>query len=273
MLFDVKGIPPQEIKTDRQYPWAILQRTMILTTKQIKFYEENGYLIVEEFLSGDACDSIARIYDEFACGQYVNVNNLDREIAEVHDLVTDPGILESVDSLQDARMIPLATVYFFCKPGNPLESGSNLHQDNLYARAPDGSYLAVGISLDDADEGNGAVIVCPGTHRLGELPTDESKNYELDEHGDIISAYPIGNSVVLPEGWPSIQLSYAKGSLLFIHGHLVHGAPKNPSLTRWRRALYINYIKDGDPFWPGWVAKRKLIDRDKGLEGNLELWS
>lgn len=245
-----------------------MQGITSLSNARSEFYDENGYLVIEKFLSGDACDSIARIYDEFARGQFVNIVNLDRKVPEVHALITDPGILKLVDSLQGARMIPLATNYFFCKPGNTLECGSNFHQDNFYPKAPYGSYLAVAVALDDADQNNGALTVCSGTHRLGDLPAHASKNFEHDEKGNIISAYPIGASVALPEGLAPIQLSYSKGSLLFIHGHLVHGAPKNPSQTNWRRTLYINYIKEGDPFWPGWTAKRSLIDRDKAFDDN-----
>jgi len=65
----------------------------------------------------------------------------------------------------------------------------------------------------------------------------------------------------LPQGLEPVTLSYPRGSLVFIHAHLVHGARRNPSPERWRRAMYMHYIKDGDPFWPGWNAKRQLIER------------
>lgn len=245
---------------------------MSATPKQSDFYFENGYLIIENCFSEEFCNGIIEIYDKAACGRYVNIVNLDRKVPAVYDLMMDLGILKLVDSLQSARMIPLATNYFFCKPANALEAGSNLHQDNLYPKSPYGSYIAVGVALDDADECNGALIVYPGTHKLGEVPSHSSENFQIDKSGKIASANPIGNAVVLPEDSVSTQLSYAKGSLVILHGHLIHGATKNSSESRWRRTLYINYIKDGDPFWPGWTAKRRLNDREKGFDENKELW-
>jgi hypothetical protein len=41
----------------------------------------------------------------------------------------------------------------------------------------------------------------------------------------------------------------------------IHKAEKNPHPTKWRRTMYFVYVKDGEPFWPGWTAKRSLLER------------
>ena len=38
-------------------------------------------------------------------------------------------------------------------------------------------------------------------------------------------------------------------------------ADKNQHSNRWRRTMYFVYINDGSSFWPGWTAKRQLLDR------------
>lgn len=233
-----------------------------ITGQQRAFYAENGYLVIDDFLPHERCDLLVQEADRVAAGHYTNMLNLHDTSPAFHQLLTDKGILAMADAIQNARMIPIGSIFFFCKPGNALESGSVPHQDNYSVKSPPGSYFVCGVALDDADESNGSLIVYPGTHTLGDLPNEPSKNFEFDDTGKITKVYPIGNEVELPAGWTPLQLKYGRGSLIFLHAHIVHGAPKNTSPTKWRRKMYMHYIKDGDPFWPGWNARRRLIDRD-----------
>jgi phytanoyl-CoA hydroxylase len=229
--------------------------------EQVQRYREEGYLVLEEVLSADECQRLSLAADQAAAGHYANILDLHDRSKAFHGLITDPRILRVADTIQGARMIPIGSVFFFCKPGNPLENGAHMHQDNYAPKAPYGSYFVIGVPLDDADEGNGALVVYPRTHELGELPSTPSKNLEFDASGKVIKAYPVGHEVQIPGGYAPHQLRYRRGSLLLLHGHTVHGAPKNPSPDRWRRIVYLHFIKDGDPFWPGWNARRRLIDR------------
>ena len=243
------------------------RKSAALTQAQIDFYRDNGYLVLEGRLGAERCDALSAEADAIAEGRYFNMLDLHARSRAFHELLTDPQILALEDELQQARMIPIGSIFFFCKPGNLNEQGSVWHQDNYAAKAPYGSYLVCMVALDAADETNGALRVIPGTHKLGDLPSKPSKNFEKDETGKIVKAYPIGNEVVVPEGYEPVALSYSRGSLVFLHAHLVHGAPPNPSPTRWRRAMYMHYIKDGDPFWPGWNARRQLIERGDRVTG------
>ncbi len=233
----------------------------MLTPSQIEFYRESGYLLVERLIPQSVCDAVCAEAESTAGGHYANMLNLHSRSSAAHALLTDPGLLALADQLQQARMIPIGSIFFFCKPGNPLEQGSAWHQDNYAAKAPFGSYLVCLIALDDADPENGALAVVPGSHKLGELPGKPSKNFDFDSSGKIAKAYPIGNEVAVPAGYQPVTLTYPRGSLILIHAHLIHGADRNPSPGRWRRAYYMHYIKDGDPFWPGWNARRQLIER------------
>jgi hypothetical protein len=239
----------------------VIKETSI-TPDQRHFSQENGYLVVEKFLSEEECSPLRAEANRAAAGHYANLLNLHEKSAAFHGLLIHPGILRLADAIQGARMIPIGSIFFFCRPGNELENGSANHQDNYAAKAPYGSYFVCGVALDDADEANGSLVVYPGSHRLGELPSSPAKNFEFDEQGRVSKAYPIGNAVEVPAPFKPLQLRYPAGSLIFLHGHIVHSAPKNPSATRWRRKMYLHYIKDGDPFWPGWNAKRRLIERD-----------
>jgi phytanoyl-CoA hydroxylase len=233
-----------------------------LTTAQKEFYAENGYLVIEEVFTKAECARLRQDADEVAQGRFTNILDLHKRSESYHELITSPKLLAIVDDLQEARMIPIGSIFFYCKPGNDLENGSNPHQDNYAAKAPVGSYLVCGVAIDDADESNGALVVYPRIQELGDLPNTPSKNFEKDADGNITKAYAIGNKVEIPAEYPAVQLKYKQGSVILLHGHNVHYAPKNEHDTLWRRTIYLHYIKDGDPFWPGWNARRTIMDRD-----------
>ena len=74
-------------------------------------------------------------------------------------------------------------------------------------------------------------------------------------------ANPIGIDCEIPEGLEIVHLSYERGDVLAVNGDLVHKAEKNIHPTKWRRTIYSVYIKENEPFWPGWTAKRQLLER------------
>lgn len=232
----------------------------MLTESQKDFYRKNGFLHIEQFFDPARCEALARDADA-AAGDRFTVRLDMHKRPDFHKLHTDKRLLEVIDALHETRMIPIGSVFFYCKPGNPLENGSVWHQDNYAPKSPVGSYLVVGVPLDDADEENGSLIVVPGTHLLGDVPHVPKKNLEYDENGQVKYAYPIGDICEVPEGYAPVQLRYRRGDLLLMHGHTIHRAEKNPHPTRWRRTIYMHYIKDGHPFWPGWNARRELIER------------
>lgn len=225
------------------------------------FYRDNGYEIISTNILESRLHTLRFVADLRGHDNgYVTMLDLHKNMF-FEELILDPKILEIADEACCGRMIPVGSIFFFCKPGNPKDAGSIAHQDNYAAKAPYGAYFVVGVALDDAGPDNGSLVVYPGTHVLGDLPCEPSKNFEKDMAGNITKAYPIGNPCKIPDGYVPKQLEYKAGDIVLIHGHLVHSAPKNPSQDKWRRMFYMHYIKDGEPFWPGWNARRGLIDR------------
>ena len=144
---------------------------------------------------------------------------------------------------------------------NEYENGSTWHQDNYAGKAPIGDdYLNLAISIDDADESNGALQIVPKSHKLGDLPCNPKPNFSYDDQGRRYNSAPIGNNCELPD-LPVLQLEYEAGDVIVVHSQLVHKADKNQHSNRWRRTMYFVYINDGSSFWPGWTAKRQLLDR------------
>jgi len=233
---------------------------MQLTDSQINFFKENGYLHLKKVFSNKECQEAIDASEKFANGFYTNY--LDMHKSEVFSKIhTGKKMCDIGDSILKNRAIPIGSIFFFCKPGNNLENGSTWHQDNYAGKAPFGSYLNLALVLDDADEENGSLMIIPGSHKLGDLPCNPKANFAVDESGRLYNSSPVGNNCEIPKDLPVLQLKYEKGDVLCVHGHLIHKADKNQHLTRWRRVMYFVYNNDGDPFWPGWTAKRELLDR------------
>ncbi len=233
-----------------------------LSKEQLKFYEENGYLLLKNIWPKEDIDILRRDVDKYANGRFTVYLHSHLDIDSCKSVHRGKKMCDIADSIYDDRGIPVGSTLFYCKPNNEkLEHGSTWHQDNYAGRSTPGSYLNIAIAIDDADESNGALMVVPGSHRLGDLPCNPKPNFARDDNGNLYCSAPIGNDCELPKDLPMVQLKYSAGDVLVVHGLLVHKAEVNKHPTLWRRTLYTVYIKNNEPFWPGWTSGRKLLDR------------
>jgi len=231
-----------------------------VSQEQLDFYEENGFLHLKKVWPKEDIDLLRENMDEFANGFYTIYLNM-HHYKNFKLLHRGRKMCDIGDAILKNRAIPIGSTAFFCKPGNNLEHGSIWHQDNYAGRSTPGSYLNMAVSVDDADTSNGSLIVVPGSHKLGDLPCTPKPNFSRDENGTLYCSAPIGNNCILPEGLPILQLEYEAGDVLAVHGLLVHKADPNPHPTRWRRSMYNVYVKEYEPFWPGWTSRRRLLER------------
>jgi len=227
---------------------------------QLQFYKKNGFLHLENVLDMNTVDAMRKDAEAHANGFYTNYLDL-HHVGSFKDTHTGPILCSIADQILEERAIPIGSIFFFCKPGNALEHGSTWHQDNYAGKAKFGAYLNLAVPLDDADEENGSLLVIPGSHLLGDLPCEPKANFSKDDSGRLYCSAPIGNNCAVPEGLPQVQLRYRAGDILVLHAHTVHKADRNQSPDRWRRKMYFVYIKDNESFWPGWTARRSLLNR------------
>tara|TARA_R100001443_G_scaffold76644_1_gene84075 strand:+ start:707 stop:1450 length:744 start_codon:yes stop_codon:yes gene_type:complete len=233
----------------------------VVSEEQLDFYRENGYLVLKGVFSKEETDIMRKDMDEFADGYYTNYLNLQyyKSLKQAH---RGKKMCDIADAIFGARAVPIGATAFFCKPNNPKENGSTWHQDNYGGRTPTGdTYINAAVAVDPADEKNGALMVIPKSHKLGELPSNPKPNFSYDEDGRMYNSAPIGNDCEVPEGSKIVQLRYEAGDVLVLHAFTLHKAEKNSHPTLWRRAMYFMYNQENEPFWPGWTARRELLER------------
>ena len=226
-----------------------------LTKDALDYYEENGFYIQEKIFTSDECDALIEAstsLDNALNGTY-RPSMMPHRVNEIYlKAMAKPELAAIMNQLVGGLAAGIQTEFFFCKPGT---RGFSLHQDNFFVEAPFGQFASAWCAHTDVYPENGALIVYPGSHKDGLLPV---RKLDLGPHA---SQDPNANNeeCVVPEKYQPITPSVSKGSVFFIHGHVVHGSNPNVS-ERWRQVLLCTYIKSGAPFRSGRYAKRAEVN-------------
>lgn len=227
-----------------------------LTRKEIDFYNENGYLVVEELFSSEECDKILSVCEQYADAEFHNIINLDRQDQRLRDVIRDPRIVNIVETLQGGREnVALMSQILFKRVGTPYASQAwNPHQDNSYPQAKKGTYMQINLSLAASDEENGGLYFYPGSHNEDILPFEPTISYR-EKPG----SQP-GNKITnIPSKYKKVAVSAGKGAGVFLHSHVIHGSYPNVSKTRSRPVFSIAYIVKGETFIEGKNGQRTPI--------------
>lgn len=139
----------------------------------------------------------------------------------------DARTLTVLAALMEDEPVAAQSMFYFKPPG---ADGQAFHQDNFYLMAHPGTCYAAWLAVDDADAGNGALYVLPGSHHAP-LVTPAAG-----------TADAWGNLVPQPTVDRCLEVRLAAGDCLFFPGALVHGSLANTSATRWRRSFICHYV-------------------------------
>ncbi len=243
---------------------------MELTSDQIDWYAENGYVGREGVFSASELDELRRVTDKFVdqsreYNEHTDVFDLDpnaghsretpklRRIKnpDVHHPIYDatlrkPGLLDIVESLigPDIRMVH--TKLNMKAPGGGQQV--EWHADWGFYPHTNDDILEVGVALDDMEIENGCLMVIPGSHG--------APAYDHHEDGVFVGAVS-ENDVKIED---AVSITLKAGGISIHHVRLLHGSAPNVS-TRPRRLLLMGYAAaDAFPLtgfgnWDDWNAK------------------
>jgi phytanoyl-CoA hydroxylase len=203
----------------------------VLSPDEVRFYEENGYLLVRGVLAPeearayrDACHALIErlraVRDVEATWGSARALGPEAQRAQLwhcHDvqfydasftrLLVDPRIVDRVADLIGPN-VQLHHTKMFIKPperGAPFP----MHQDYPFFPHDRHTMLAAIVHFDDAPEEKGCLRVVPGSHRLGPLPHDPEGGWHLP-----FERYPLESAVPVPARAGDVLIF----SYLTIHG-------------------------------------------------------
>lgn len=220
----------------------------------MSFYEQNGYFVEPDVLSGSFCNMLIDAAHKFPNA----VEGHFRPVMQPHlnDLIfmealNQPQVVRAMNSLLRGKVNGLQTEFFYGRPG---VKGFASHQDNFFVEADSSAFASAWIALTDVGPENGGLFGFPGTHKLGKLPV---RSLTV---GPIGGQDPNANNeeTVVPAEYRPIDIIAPKGSVVFLHAYFVHGSHINKSRD-FRYALLCTYIREGAKYRSGRYAKRNAI--------------
>lgn len=169
------------------------------------------------------------------------INGFHGTCASIWDIATHPLILDCVQDLIGPDVVAWGT-HFFCKlPGDG--KAVSWHQDAPYWPLTPTRTVTAWVAIDDADEGNAAMRVIPGSHVLGPLPTRPSRS---DESNVLSTSLDQAERIATP-----VSLRLRAGEMSLHSDLLVHGSVANPGPRR-RCGLTIRYAAATVRSTAGW---------------------
>ncbi|MDA7426173.1 phytanoyl-CoA dioxygenase family protein [Thalassococcus lentus] len=229
----------------------------MLSQDQKQFYDENGYLLVEDAVTADQLNRLRELTYGF-----IEASRTVTESNEVYDL--DAGHSADAPRLTRVKLPHKQHPYFWEVLRNSpmtevlndlLGPNTNLLTSKLNTKAPGGgravewhqdwafypatndSLLAFGLMLEDVDEANGPLMVIPGTHK-GPVLSHQANGY---------FAGAIDPEDPLFEMDKAVTLTGKAGSMTVHHARILHGSAPNMSD---RNRLILFYECTASDAWP-----------------------
>lgn len=230
----------------------------MLTREEIEFYDQNGYLGVEDVFSGEEVEEMRRVTDDFieqsrAVTQNDEVFDLEpdhtpaapklrrlkaptkqhaaydgalrnNKLLDIVEQLIGPGLRYNGDKLN--MKLP--------EFGSPVE----WHQDWAFYPHSNDDLLAVGVALDDMSTENGCLMVIPGSHK--------GKIFDHHQDGRFVGA--VTEEGFVDEG--AVEVHVKAGGVSIHHVRTLHASLPNTS-ARPRRLLLLQYCSvDSWPVYP-----------------------
>ncbi|MFB5190667.1 phytanoyl-CoA dioxygenase family protein [Alicyclobacillus fastidiosus] len=226
---------------------------MEFSNQDVKFYNENGYLLVQGVFSPSEVEEMRSAIDGILDrasrtkldrsatwqGDYLPQEELKKLVLKgFHDVhYHDSAFLRALSHSNMRHVLssivgPNVQLHHSKMLVKPPERGAAfpLHQDHPYFPHEKHTMLAASVHLDDSDMENGCLCVIPGSHKVGPIPHVGS--YYLDHQ-----KYPLSKATPCPA---------KAGDVLFFNYLTIHGSDINRS-NRVRRNVLFQYRDPADP--------------------------
>jgi ectoine hydroxylase-related dioxygenase (phytanoyl-CoA dioxygenase family) len=234
-----------------------------LSPEQVDRFRTDGYLVVENLLTGSEVDAFLRhLAEDPPVGGYALHGHL--RDAQYRTLATHPRVAGAASQLLDGGVKVVQTMLLSKPPQGG--KGIALHQDSHYLPNEPNTLMACWLALTDTDPENGGLCVVPGSHREGLRAA--RRNADEAEHASWETVYAMRD----PDGreWEQkmfsfqitdldpariLRLTVPRGGGVFFTGMTVHGSFSNQSADRLRTAFAVHYVRQDT-----WLFRQDVQD-------------
>ncbi len=234
-----------------------------ITAAQIEFYQDHGYLIIEDFLNEEELANwrtavTVAISDrkgqkipgkatkigeddginkdtEYQSKVFDQLINLWQTSDEVRQLMLNPGIGKMAAKLAQVDGIRIWHDQALFK--KPWANPTSWHLDTPFWSFSDRRALSIWVALDDATLENGCLFFIPGSHK-GTAFENPGIGRNMDSIFEYYPQYRESQTVAAP---------MKAGSCSFHNGLTIHGAHANMTPGS-RRAMTCAYMPDGNSY-------------------------
>lgn len=227
---------------------------MALTPEQICTYQDEGYLVVEEFFTPIEIATLADATDEWTCkaeaGLYQShAFEFEKSDCDKHSVlrrIVDPAALDPcfermaindriLDVIEDliGHNIEYHHGKLNLKPrlyGSPVD----WHQDFPFIPHTNSDLVAVIVYIDDSLENNGCLTIVPGSHKLGPLD-----HFSEDKFIGMVTA-----DLARVQLNSAVNVTVRSGGISIHHCLTLHRS--GPNLSSLSRRVLINQYRAAD---------------------------
>lgn len=211
-------------------------------------YDDNGYMILRNFLSEEKVDKINVEIDKLMEEGTLKFRYGGKLMFAIHhseiirNIGNDKNFLEFLSILLDGKAKLFQSINFI------NGSQQKTHSDSIHMTTyPLGGLLGVWIALEDVDETNGALHYIPGSHKLPYF-----LNSDYDNEG---TALKIGKksykayeefleNKVKELGLRKEVFRAKKGDLLIWHANILHGGEPHTDKNKTRKSLVYHFFDE-----------------------------
>jgi non-haem Fe2+, alpha-ketoglutarate-dependent halogenase len=207
-----------------------------LTEAAVRQYQEHGYCFPVPALSLTEAAGLLSRLEAFEAGAGPLSGKLRHKphllFTWLNDLIRHNRILDAVEDIIGPEILCWGTSFFIKEPRT--RSFVSWHQDSTYWGLDPADVITAWVAFSDADAENGAMRVIPGSHKLDQVPhQDTFRSDNLLSRGQEIA--------VDVDERQAVMMPLRAGEMSLHHVRLFHGSDPNPSDRR-RIGFAIRYI-------------------------------
>jgi len=213
-----------------------LFKRSVLLAEEIKFYQENGYLILGRMLTDTGVrmmlQECMKVWGEekesfdSAASWLTNalLPNIHHKSSIVREFYFNGPIVDIMEQLIGPNIKGVTSQLTFKMRGNTKPFG--WHQDNGYGELSPYNSISTLTALEKVDPSNGCLRLIPGSHKQGQIPLEINQGNAID--------LDIDDSLAIP-------MPLKAGESLIFDCATLHQSQGNFSETRDRRILFMRY--------------------------------